>query len=125
MICSRTPITTRSGSGTISTPCRTRSGACSPAPGSPACIGWCGGGWGGGGGGGRGGGAVWRGEVGARGGGAPAVLALAVVPFGMTFKAASRAHGKDARLARDFAYDLLQSVEPYGILFTNGAQHTS
>ncbi|MBI2073567.1 MAG: hypothetical protein HYT81_11180, partial [Gemmatimonadetes bacterium] len=52
------------------------------------------------------------------------VLALALVPFVMNFKAASRAHGKDARLARDFAYDLLQSVEPYGILFTNGDNDT-
>ncbi len=52
------------------------------------------------------------------------VLALALLPFVMNFKAASRAHGKDARLARDFAYDLLQSVEPYGILFTNGDNDT-
>jgi hypothetical protein len=65
-----------------------------------------------------------RRELGAMGRWAPAVLALAVVPFGMNFKAASRAHGKDARLARDFAYDLLQSVEPYGILFTNGDNDT-
>lgn len=52
------------------------------------------------------------------------VLALAVLPFALNFRAASRAHGPDARLARDFAYDLLQSVEPYGIVFTNGDNDT-
>ncbi len=56
---------------------------------------------------------------------APAgVLALAVVPFALNFTAASRRHGPAAELARDFAYDLLQTVEPYGIVFTNGDNDT-
>jgi hypothetical protein len=55
---------------------------------------------------------------------APAVFALALVPFVFNFTAASRAHGPEALLARDFAWDLLQSVEPYGILFTNGDNDT-
>lgn len=65
-----------------------------------------------------------RRELGPRARLAAAVFGLALVPFAMNFQAASRAHGKDARLARDFAYDLLQSVEPYGILFTNGDNDT-
>jgi len=52
------------------------------------------------------------------------VFALALLPYGLNFTAASRAHGPDPQLARDFAYDLLQSVEPYGILFTNGDNDT-
>jgi hypothetical protein len=55
---------------------------------------------------------------------AAAVLALALVPFALNFKAANRKYGPDARLARNFPYDLLQSVEPYGILFTNGDNDT-
>jgi len=55
---------------------------------------------------------------------APAVLALALVPFVLNFTAASRRHGPAAELARDFAYDLLQTVEPYGIIFTNGDNDT-
>ncbi len=54
---------------------------------------------------------------------APA-FGLALLPFALNFRAASRAHGPDATLARDFAFDLLQSVEPYGILFTNGDNDT-
>ncbi len=52
------------------------------------------------------------------------VLGLALVPFAFNFTAASRAHGPDATLAREFAYSLLQSVEPYGIVFTNGDNDT-
>jgi len=53
-----------------------------------------------------------------------AVLLLATFPFALNFRAASRRHGPDATLARDFAYDLLQSAEPYGIIFTNGDNDT-
>ncbi len=52
------------------------------------------------------------------------LYALAAVPLILNFTAASRRHGPDATLARDFAYDLLQSVEPYGILFTYGDNDT-
>ena len=55
---------------------------------------------------------------------APAVLGLALLPFALNFRAASRAHGYDTTLPRDFAYDLLQSVEPYGILFVYGDNDT-
>ena len=56
--------------------------------------------------------------------GASAVFALAAVPLVINFSAASRRHGGDAELARDFAFDLLQSVEPHGILFTNADNDT-
>jgi len=49
---------------------------------------------------------------------------LTLVPFAGNFEAASRKHGPDARLAADFAYDLLNSVPPYGILFTYGDNDT-
>jgi hypothetical protein len=55
---------------------------------------------------------------------APAVLLLAVVPVALNWRAASRRHGADSRLAGDFAYDLLNSTPPYGILFTNGDNDT-
>ena len=51
-----------------------------------------------------------------------AVVALA--PFAANFTAASRRHGADAYTARDFAYNLLQSVEPYGVLFGFGDNDT-
>ncbi|MGH7703143.1 MAG: glycosyltransferase family 117 protein, partial [Gemmatimonadales bacterium] len=53
-----------------------------------------------------------------------AVLALGVVPLVTNFSAATRRQGPDARLAADFAYDLLNSVPPYGILFTYGDNDT-
>lgn len=52
------------------------------------------------------------------------VFLIAFLPLALNFSAASRAHGPDARLAEDFAYSLLQSVEPYGIVFTNGDNDT-
>jgi len=61
---------------------------------------------------------------------APSRLALAaasvvtLLPFAANFKAASRRHGPDATVARDFAYNLVQSVEPYGVLFAFGDNDT-
>jgi len=59
---------------------------------------------------------------------APAVASLvfsvALLPLILNFTAASRRHGADARLAGDFAYDLLNSVPPYGVLFTFGDNDT-
>ena len=48
---------------------------------------------------------------------------LVVVPFAGNFQAATR-RGPDAYAARDFAYNLLQSVEPYGVLFGFGDNDT-
>jgi hypothetical protein len=71
--------------------------------------------------------AVVRGAA-ARGGrlgsAAPALFLLAAVPIGLNWREASRRHGQDARLAGDFAYDLLNSTPPYGILFTFGDNDT-
>lgn len=55
---------------------------------------------------------------------AAATALIAVVPFAGNFSAASRRHGADAYAARDFAYNLLQSVEPYGVLFGFGDNDT-
>jgi hypothetical protein len=49
------------------------------------------------------------------------VLALALIPLFGNRLTASRAH---ETLARDFAVDLLESVEPYGILITAGDNDT-
>ena len=61
---------------------------------------------------------------------APARVGIAVaslitlVPFAANFTAASRRHGPDATVARDFAFNLVQSVEPYGVLFAYGDNDT-
>ena len=49
------------------------------------------------------------------------VLGLALIPLALNFGWASRA-GDHA--ARDWAYNLLMSVEPYGVIFTNGDNDT-
>jgi hypothetical protein len=49
---------------------------------------------------------------------------VSLLPFGGNFAAASRRHGPDTTLAADFGYDLLNSVPPYGILFTYGDNDT-
>ncbi len=55
---------------------------------------------------------------------APAALMVAAVPLFLNWTGASRRHGPDARLAADFAYDLLNTAPPYGILFTYGDNDT-
>jgi len=52
------------------------------------------------------------------------VLLVALLPFILNFGAAGRRHIPSSTLPADFAYDLLNSVEPYGILFTNGDNDT-
>jgi hypothetical protein len=49
------------------------------------------------------------------------VLALALIPLIANWSQASRANDT---IARDMAYDLLNSVEPYGVLVTNGDNDT-
>jgi hypothetical protein len=49
------------------------------------------------------------------------VLALAVLPASLNWQWASRANDYTAR---DWAYNVLMSVEPYGVLFTNGDNDT-
>jgi hypothetical protein len=53
-----------------------------------------------------------------------AVFLAALVPFATNYTAASRSYGPVPRLAADFAYDLLNSVPPYGIVFTFGDNDT-
>ncbi len=53
-----------------------------------------------------------------------AVLLGALVPLALNWQPASRKHGPDATLAADFAYDMLNTVPPYGILFTYGDNDT-
>lgn len=55
---------------------------------------------------------------------APLVLLLALVPAAGNARDASRRHGADATLARDFARAVLASVPPVGILFTWGDNDT-
>lgn len=55
---------------------------------------------------------------------AAAAAIIALLPLAANFTAASRRHGADAYAARDFAYNLLQSVEPYGVLFGFGDNDT-
>jgi len=55
---------------------------------------------------------------------ATALLLAGALPFLLNFTAASRRHGPDARLAGDFAYNMLNSVPPYGVLFTYGDNDT-
>ena len=55
---------------------------------------------------------------------APAAFMVAAVPLVLNWSGASRRHGPDARLAADFAYDLLNTAPPYGILFTYGDNDT-
>ena len=62
-----------------------------------------------------------RGSTTARWAAASPVLALAFVPLFGNRVTASRAH---ETMARDFAYDILNSVEPYGILITAGDNDT-
>ena len=52
------------------------------------------------------------------------VLIVALLPFILNFSAAGRRHGITAWLPRDFAYNMLIGVEPYGMLFTNGDNDT-
>ncbi len=53
-----------------------------------------------------------------------ALFAIAAIPLIGNIRDASRRHGPDATLARDFARALLQSVPPGGILFTWGDNDT-
>lgn len=70
--------------------------------------------------------ALWRWVAGAGAGVrrlaiASPVLGVVLLPLGFNWAWATRAGDYSAR---DWAYDLLQSVEPYGILFTNGDNDT-
>jgi transmembrane protein TMEM260 (protein O-mannosyltransferase) len=62
-----------------------------------------------------------RGSPRARWAVASSVLLLALVPLFGNHATASRAH---ETMARDFAYDMLNSVEPYGVLITAGDNDT-
>jgi len=52
------------------------------------------------------------------------VLSLGLIPVATNWAEASRARMPVARVASDFAYDLLNSVPPYGILVTFGDNDT-
>ena len=52
------------------------------------------------------------------------LFAVALLPVALNWQSASRRHGPDARLAADFAYNLLNTTPPYGILFTYGDNDT-
>ena len=52
---------------------------------------------------------------------AAAILVFALLPFILNFSWANRRYDWSAR---DWAYNLLMSVEPYGVLFTNGDNDT-
>lgn len=54
----------------------------------------------------------------------PAVFLLALIPVTLNFRQADRRNGPDARLPGDFAWSLLNSVPPYGVLFTYGDNDT-
>jgi hypothetical protein len=62
-----------------------------------------------------------RGTPAGRWAAASGVLALALVPLAANGESASRS---GETMARDFAHDILQSVEPYGILITAGDNDT-
>jgi hypothetical protein len=62
-----------------------------------------------------------RGTPGSRWAAASGVLVLALVPLAANAESATRA---GETMARDFAHDILQSVEPYGILITAGDNDT-
>ncbi|MGH7629796.1 MAG: glycosyltransferase family 117 protein, partial [Gemmatimonadales bacterium] len=51
-------------------------------------------------------------------------LGIALLPAALNAPAATRRGTPDAHLAADFAYDLLNTVPPYGILFTYGDNDT-
>ena len=55
---------------------------------------------------------------------AAALFLIALVPPVLNWREASRSYGADRRLAADLAYNLLNSVPPYGILFTYGDNDT-
>ena len=59
-------------------------------------------------------------RLGSLGRGAP-VLAIALVPLALNWPWATRAYDWSTR---DWGYNLLMSVEPYGVLFTNGDNDT-
>ncbi|HEU4569764.1 MAG TPA: DUF2723 domain-containing protein [Gemmatimonadales bacterium] len=55
---------------------------------------------------------------------AGALLALTLLPVATNWAGASRARAPMSDLARDFAYDALNSVPPYGVLITFGDNDT-
>lgn len=68
---------------------------------------------------------VAAGRQGGRAAGAAMLLfLLALVPPALNWHDASRSRGADRELAADLAYNLLNTVPPYGILFTYGDNDT-